>query len=246
MKVYLTNDDGITAPGLRVLAGVVSDFSDDVTVVAPKTNQSGKSQAITIDHSLHVKPYATEDMGIDAYAVAGTPTDCVRLIMAGAFGEPPDLLLSGVNWGSNLGPDVYLSGTVGAARQAALHRIPAIAWSTDNFSEKMVADLVAQYLESTVAMALASPGTLYNVNFPMRGGTSSALATLNGPWYTDQVTWVDGSHADLSREIQEADIDVGSDVFCVRQGLTSISPIVVSRRAKKTGAVQNDLTVKIG
>ena len=246
MKVYITNDDGIEAAGIRALGRVVRSSGYDVTVVAPHINHSGKSQSITFDRPLAAMPYSM-DGDVEAYRVSGTPADCVRLVMAGAFGDVPDIILSGVNHGANMGPDVYLSGTVGAARQAALSRIPAIAWSTDNLDEDALIEMLAQYLEPVVAMALSNPGTLYNVNFPEVGGASSALTKVSGPWYRERVTLVGPSDVILTREVREDGIDAGSDVACVRSGMTSISPIVVAAAVDRRFAMQAvEEAIKIG
>lgn len=247
MKVYITNDDGIEASGLRALGRVVRSRGYDLTVVAPHGNHSGKSQSITFDRPLTAMPYSM-DGDVEAYRVSGTPADCVRLMMAGAFGEVPDIILSGVNHGANLGPDVYLSGTVGAARQAALSRIPAIAWSTDDVvDEDALIELLAQYLEPVVAMALSNPGTLYNVNFPEVGGASSALTKVSDPWYRERVTLVGPSEVILTREVREDSIGAGSDVACVRSGMTSISPIVVAAAVDRRFAMQAvEEAIKIG
>ncbi len=230
MKVFITNDDGIEASGLRVLVRVVQEAGYCLTVVAPHSNHSGKSQSITIDRPLAVIRHSM-DGDVDAYRVSGTPTDCVRLAMAGAFGEVPDILLSGVNLGANLGPDVYLSGTVGAARQAALSRIPAIAWSTDNGDEDALTRLLTRHLEPIVARALLNPGSLYNVNFPKTGGMASAFTRVSGAWYQERVAWVGPSEAIVTREPIEESPVAGSDVACVRSGITSISPIAVATTA---------------
>lgn len=246
MKVYLTNDDGIEAVGLRALVRVVQNVGYDLTVVAPEVNHSGKSQSITIDRPLTVIPYRI-DADLDAYRVSGTPTDCVRLVMAGGFGEMPDIVLSGVNWGANLGPDVYVSGTVGAARQAALNQIPAVAWSSDNWNEGAVVRLLTKYLESVVDRALSNPGILYNVNFPQCGGMESAVTRVSGPWYRDRIVLTDATEATLSREIHVEGLDSGSDVACVRSGVTSISPIAVVPAFNRQPSTQSlPDTVKIG
>ena len=123
MRILLTNDDGIEAPGLGVLEKIATDLTDDVWVVAPETDNSGASHSLTL-----AEPLRMRDLGKRHYAVKGTPTDCV--IMGVRFllrDRPPDLVLSGVNRGQNLADDVTYSGTVAGAIQGTLLGVPSIA-----------------------------------------------------------------------------------------------------------------------
>ena len=125
MRILLTNDDGIEAPGLGVLEKIATDLTDDVWVVAPETDNSGASHSLTL-----AEPLRMRDLGKRHFAVKGTPTDCV--IMGVRFllrDQPPDLVLSGVNRGQNLADDVTYSGTVAGAIQGTLLGVPSIAMS---------------------------------------------------------------------------------------------------------------------
>ena len=125
MRILLTNDDGIEAPGLDVLEKIASDLTDDVWVVAPETDNSGASHSLTL-----AEPLRMRELGKRHYAVKGTPTDCV--IMGVRFllrEQPPNLVLSGVNRGQNLADDVTYSGTVAGAIQGTLLGVPSIAMS---------------------------------------------------------------------------------------------------------------------
>jgi 5'/3'-nucleotidase SurE len=125
MRILLTNDDGIEAPGLDVLEKIATDLTDDVWVVAPETDNSGASHSLTL-----AEPLRMRELGKQHYSVKGTPTDCV--IMGVRFllpEQPPDLVLSGVNGGQNVADDVNYSGTVAGAIQGALLGIPSIAMS---------------------------------------------------------------------------------------------------------------------
>ena len=126
MRILLTNDDGIEAPGLDVLEKIASDLTDDVWVVAPETDNSGASHSLTL-----AEPLRMRELGKRHYAIKGTPTDCV--IMGVRFllqDQPPDLVLSGVNRGQNLADDVTYSGTVAGAIQGTLLGVPSIAMSS--------------------------------------------------------------------------------------------------------------------
>ena len=124
-RILVTNDDGINAPGLRVLERIAHRLSNDVWVVAPETNQSGASHSLTIHRPLRIRKVARRRFAID-----GTPTDCVLLALQTVIKNGPvDLVLSGVNQGSNLGEDVTYSGTIAAAMEATLFNVPAIALS---------------------------------------------------------------------------------------------------------------------
>jgi 5'-nucleotidase len=123
-RVLLTNDDGIEAPGLALLERLVAPLVGELWVVAPRHEQSATSHALTI-HS----PLRVVDLGQRRKAVTGTPTDATLLALRHIMPEPPDLVLSGINRGGNLGGDVLYSGTVGAAMEAALLGVPAVALS---------------------------------------------------------------------------------------------------------------------
>ena len=163
MKLLLSNDDGIDAPGLAALLAAARDFGEPV-VVAPAGPQSGVSHMITWEKSVYL-----EARGMDRFAVHGSPADCARL---GLLRVAPDAgwVLSGINRGGNLGADVYYSGTVAAVREAALHGWPGIAFSqylrddtaldwerATRWTARILADLLARPAE---------PGFFYNVNFP--------------------------------------------------------------------------------
>ncbi len=163
--ILCTNDDGYLAPGLALLARVASQLGR-VTVVAPDREQSGTSHALTVHRPLRIRETAE-----GVYHVDGTPTDCVLLALGGAImDETPDVVLSGVNHGPNLGEDVLYSGTVAAAMEATLLGIPSVALSfaTDEFEppgdeyEVVLLRLLTQILQR----GDFPEGTLLNVNLP--------------------------------------------------------------------------------
>jgi 5'-nucleotidase len=163
MKLLLSNDDGIDAPGLEALLTAARGFGEPV-VVAPAGPQSGVSHMVTWENRVRLEP-----RGADRFAVHGTPADCARL---GLLRVAPDTewVLSGINHGGNLGADVYYSGTVAAVREAVLHGWPGIAFShylrpglepdwprAARWVARVLADLLARPIE---------PGLFYNVNLP--------------------------------------------------------------------------------
>lgn len=166
MNVLVTNDDGIHAPGLVVLSRrLARDFT--VTVVAPDRERSAIGHAITLHQPLRAQPM-NWDNGIRGIAVNGTPADCVKLAMLALMPEKPDLVISGINPGANTGVNINYSGTVAAAKEAALCGMPALAVSreghgADHYTD--IADFVTRLAILTIDRGLPF-GTFLNVNFP--------------------------------------------------------------------------------
>ena len=168
MRILVTNDDGIHAPGLAVLERIAARFSDDVWVVAPAEEQSGAGHSLTLSRPVRLRKH-----GERRFSVSGTPTDAVTLGLRKVLDAPPDLILSGVNRGANLGDDITYSGTVSAAIEGALAGIRAVAMSQVYAREGMADDVPfgaaedwgPRVLERLLDMPFA-PRTLVNVNFP--------------------------------------------------------------------------------
>lgn len=168
MRILLTNDDGIHAPGLRVLDTIARTFSDDIWIVAPAEEQSGAGHSLTLSHPVRLRQYDER-----RFAVSGTPTDAVMMALRTVMPAPPDLILSGINRGANLGDDVTYSGTVSAAIEGALAGIRSIALSQVYAKEGMADSVPFAAAEAWGAKAIApllgvpfAPRTLVNVNFP--------------------------------------------------------------------------------
>jgi len=169
MRILLTNDDGVNATGLKVLEKIARAFSDDIWIVAPTEEQSGSGHSLTL-----TVPVRLRKLGERRFCVTGTPTDAVMMGLAHIMKEMrPDLILSGVNRGANLGEDVTYSGTVSAAMEGALAGIPSIALS-QSYAKEGMGDTVPfgaaeawaeQVLRPLIATPMA-PRTLVNVNFP--------------------------------------------------------------------------------
>ena len=166
LRILLSNDDGIHAPGLKVLHKIAQELSDDVWIVAPETEQSGAAHSLTLRKPLRIREIAEQ-----TYTVDGTPTDCILLALAKIMRDkPPTLVLSGVNQGPNLGEDVTYSGTVAAAMEATLLNIPAIALSQATTSTTLTHwDTAATFAPDLIKrlLSLGWPhNCLLNINFP--------------------------------------------------------------------------------
>lgn len=168
VRILLTNDDGIEAPGIAVLRRAL-DGMGDVTTLAPDANTSAVARGITIDRALHARPVEFGG-GYPGLALDGTPVDCVRVGLLGVVAPAPDVVLSGVNLGANMGADVTYSGTVGAALEAAMRGVPAVAFSVES-REPGWLDETAPLLRGLVAQVLRHGlprHTALNVNLPDR------------------------------------------------------------------------------
>lgn len=172
MRILLTNDDGINAPGLYVLEKIAAQLSDDIWICAPSEEMSGAGHSLTLSHPLRLREHAPR-----RFSVSGTPTDSVAMALHKIMPEKPDLILSGVNRGANLGDDVTYSGTVSAAMEGALAGIPSIALS-QIYSGQRVGNAVnfsaaeewgAKVLKTLIEGEMP-PRTLINVNFPALAG----------------------------------------------------------------------------
>ena len=161
--ILLTNDDGIEAEGLRELASALAGLGT-VSVVAPSREQSGSAQSLTLR-----QPIVCHTAGERRWAVDGTPADCIIVALHKLLPERPDLVISGINHGGNLGENVYYSGTVGAAREAAIHHLPAMAVSLVSKSAAPRFDAAARLTRSAAELILREglpEQVLLNVNVP--------------------------------------------------------------------------------
>jgi 5'-nucleotidase len=178
MRILLSNDDGIDAPGLAALRAAVAELGE-VTVVAPANPQSAMGHAITLTHPLTVRRLrvAHVQAAFDGLSVDGRPADCVRLAIRNLLPSPPDLVLSGINAGANVGVNVFYSGTVAAAAEAAMFGIPAVAFSAGRRENEppspegytAVARWCRHVLDRLLERGL-SGGDLFNVNVPPLDG----------------------------------------------------------------------------
>ena len=168
MRILLTNDDGINAPGLAVLERIARKLSDDVWICAPSEEQSGAGHSLTLTKPIRLHKHAER-----RFSVAGTPTDSVTMALKKVLPEVPDLILSGVNRGANLGDDVTYSGTVSAAIEGALAGIRSIAlsqvYAKEGMADSVPFDAAEAWGERVIRQLIETPftpRTLINVNFP--------------------------------------------------------------------------------
>lgn len=233
MQVLITNDDGYQAPGLKAL---VKARPQDcrLWVVAPDRERSATGHAITVHKPLFM---TRVDMGqgVDAFHVNGTPSDCVKLAVE-LMDPPPDVVVSGINRGSNLGTDVMYSGTVSGAIEAAIAGLPAVAVSLDSHAARTPADYdfaarVAWYLVRHLAEQPLPAGTLLNVNVPAGPEIQGFRVTRLGIRRYRNVFhrrvdprgrvyyWMAGEVEDVD------DHDLDTDTGAVRAGYVSVTPI---------------------
>jgi 5'-nucleotidase len=231
--IVLTNDDGVGSPGLAALKTALDPLGE-VWVVAPDQNRSGAARSITMHSSLWVEEVSLAD-GSQAYSTDGTPVDCVRMAALGLLERAPDLIVSGINLGANLGDDITYSGTVAAAFEGIILDIPAIALSADDYHPGYDLTVPARLAHRLVSIALAHgfpAKTLLNVNCPDRswdelGGVR--LTTLGKRIYGDKVEYRETEGNRRGYHIYNDDLgyqrEPGSDFDAIAEGWASITPL---------------------
>lgn len=232
MRILLSNDDGINAHGLKVLESIARQFSDDIWIVAPETEQSGAGHSLTLHRPLRVREISEKK-----FAVSGTPTDCVMMAVNHLMRQsPPDIVFSGVNHGGNLAEDITYSGTVAAAMEATLCGFKAIAFSLvvdygHPAKWHTVEHHAPEILEKLIHMDFPE-NTFVNVNFPDLVATSvkGMAVTHQGRRPGDEkfvervdprgnrYFWIDG--IDYKQGGPE-----GTDLNAISQGYISITPL---------------------
>lgn len=168
--ILVTNDDGITAPGIRNLISFAKEIGD-VVVVAPDSPQSGMGHAITIDSTLHIEKLTIDKNAPDQseYSCSGTPADCVKIALQEILDRKPDLCISGINHGSNASINVIYSGTMSAAIEAGIEGVPAIGFSLCDFSWDADFHPAKTHIQQIIKEALhhgIPKGVVLNVNIP--------------------------------------------------------------------------------
>jgi 5'-nucleotidase len=237
MFVLLSNDDGIQASGLVTLANVFHCSGHEIAVVAPDRERSASGHSITVHKPLRIQRVGLYDNTKWAYAVNGTPSDCVKLALTRLLPKKPDMVISGVNKGPNLGTDVFYSGTVAAAVEALLHGIPGVAISLATVDSTPDFDYAANVGLSVANHLAAEPSlmrTLMNINVPDRPGSSvkGLKVTRLG---TRRYRNVFEARRDprgriyywLAGEPITGSSSLGTDIAMVEQGYISITPVTV-------------------
>ncbi len=239
--MLLTNDDGITAPGLQAARRALREVEGvEVDVIAPDSNRSATARSITTRSPLTVEEVEFGD-GDRGYATDGTPVDCVRFAELGLVGHRPDLIVSGVNHGANLGDDITYSGTVAAAFEGIVLGIPAVAISQQSsgggmgyVSGRFDFSVAAPFAAELVGGLIDTPmpeATLINVNVPAGGPSGIEVTKLGKRLYNDELKLV-GEDSESGRRRYEIygwqpgfEDEAGTDLSAVSQGRISVTPI---------------------
>ena len=243
MKILISNDDGYLAPGIVALADALASIAD-IVVVAPDSNRSGSSNALTLD-----RPLSAQRASNGFYFVNGTPSDCVHIALTSIMQEKPDLIVSGINQGQNMGDDTLYSGTVAAATEGYLFGIPAIAfsqvdkgWSHLEDAAKIALNMVKQGFA-----ALPRP-YLLNVNIPnlpMSDIKGIRAARLGKRHMSEPVIKAQDPHG---RDIywigppgKAKEAGEGTDFFVTAQGYVSVTPLQIDlTNIKQLSQLQDD------
>ena len=227
--ILVTNDDGVHAPGIFALVNAMRQLGD-IKVVAPATNQSASGHKKTLFQDIPVQKTTLQD-GTPALAVTGSPADCIALTALGMADWPPNIVVSGINRGPNMGQDITYSGTVTAALEGTIHGVPAVAVSLDNAQATKVEDFEnAARVAATVVRKVLEKGlpplTILNVNVPANGPTPAIRLTRQGiRIYRDELE----INGDIYRVVGPAPTGVmdeeGTDLWAIHNGYASITPI---------------------
>ena len=238
MRILITNDDGINAPGIRLVAEWAKKLGD-VTVVAPKVEQSGMSHAIQFVHPIEIKRVPFID-GVEAWSMDSTPADCVRFGIAGLEREY-DLVLSGINKGVNVGVDLVYSGTVAAIFEAARLGHKGIALSTFPDSQEFASAYFDKVYDFITSNNLFDENLIYNVNIPdeVKG---IHLTYQGSPYFSDTFAKAEGDmYIQTGCRIDDlCPDDIKRDTVAIHKGYISVTPLLSYRTnmkvfEKKTG-----------
>jgi len=230
MKILITNDDGIEGKGLNPLINIFSSNSNTIKVVVPDRERSAVSQAITLHSPIRMKKVRK-----DIYKIDGTPTDCIYLTVLGAIKFRPDIVISGINRGPNLGEDVIYSGTVAAAIEACLHDITSFAISITEFKENLHYETGAQvafHFFNILKKWEVPKGVFFNINVPNRAYDKlkgMKITKLSSRRYFDKLIkrkdpygnpyfWLESNKVHWNSK-------PGTDYDAIKKGYVSITPL---------------------
>jgi 5'-nucleotidase len=235
MRILLTNDDGIRAPGLVVLEQIARQFSDDIWICAPDEEQSGMGHALTLTRPVRLRKHDDR-----RFSVTGTPTDAVTIGLRKVMDGPPDLILSGVNRGANLADDITYSGTVSAAIEGALAGVRSIAlsqvYAREGMGDTVPFDAAIAWGAKVLDPLLKAPlprRTLVNVNFPARPAAEVKGIRVVRQGFHDysRGTVVEGrdprgyTYYWFGLEAIEHTLDHGTDLEAIDEGYVSVTPL---------------------
>ncbi|MAS37537.1 MAG: 5'/3'-nucleotidase SurE [Anaerolineaceae bacterium] len=227
--LLVTNDDGVSAPGLFALAQAMREIGD-IEVIAPATNQSAGGHKKTLFQDIPVQKTSLQD-GTPALAVSGSPADCIALAALGMSRWPPNIVVSGINRGANMGQDITYSGTVTAALEGAIHGVPAVAVSLDNQRATTVEAFEnAARIATTVVRRVLEKGlpplTILNLNIPANGPIPAIRLTRQGVRiYRDELEVNGDVYKVVGPEPTGVTDEEGTDLWAVHNGYASLTPI---------------------
>ncbi len=236
MKILVTNDDGIDSPGLWPLAEAMSRVGETL-VVAPDREQSGAGTSVSLHSGMSVVEVSPPTIqGVRAYAIGGTPTDCMILGLRRLAQGHIDLVVSGINLGANVGNDIHYSGTVMATLQGYFRKIPSIALSlaTQSREEELrfdVAAKVAEFLALSIKSGKMPTGAILNTNVPnipleqIKGVVITRTASSGYVKLSEVQGSSNLSYSRGIRKVAELGIEEGTDIWAINMGLISITPL---------------------
>ncbi len=232
--ILVCNDDGIDAEGLHVLAASMKKIGT-VTVVAPSEPRSGMGHALTLGVPLRVKEYARNNRFF-GYTVSGTPVDCIKVALSHILTEPPDILVSGINYGSNTATNTLYSGTIGAALEGGIQHLPAIAFSlttyenadftyAGKFARKLVRKVLREGLPSDTILSVNIPNIpesdIRGVAVTSQGKSRWAENTIErDDMYGNPYYW-------LSGKLELLDNEMLYDEYAIRQNYIAVTPVSI-------------------
>lgn len=232
-KILVTNDDGIQAKGLKELISIAREFGD-VLVVAPHTSRSGMSKAITVDLPVRLKKHE-ESPGFTSYSCTGTPVDCVKIAFHQLLKGNPDLVISGINHGSNSSVNIHYSGTMGAIIEGCIHEVPSIGFSIGNHLPDADFTPFKDYFRKIISGTLKNhlpQWTCLNVNAPLEYPKGIKICRQGlGRWveefdhrtdpHNEDYYWITGYYKNLDNG------SVDTDNHALSEGFISIVPVMV-------------------
>jgi len=234
--ILICNDDGVYAPGIKHLWKALHELAD-LVVVAPSVEQSATGLSITIRRPLQLEKIEWHSCHTPVWSINGTPADCIKLALNVILPRPPDMIVSGINRGSNIGRNILYSGTVAAVMEGVMHDIPGIAFSASDYSDPNYIECES-YIASLVEYVIKKPlplGTFLNVNFPSKkqGKIKGLRFTRQGkeywaenpeqrshPFEGHPYYWLGGRIATFEEEVD-------SDVEWIKKGFGTVVPIKI-------------------